>query len=76
MKAPTLFIEELITQLRAGDPIGLLLHHKVMDADAFAFLDGLLATLRGYPFIQFHTFATLPQVRNALPVAQGSVYAA
>ncbi len=76
MKAPTLFIEELITQLRAGDPIGLLLHHKVMDADAFAFLDGLLATLRRYPFIQFHTFATLPQVRNGQCVGQGSVYAA
>ncbi|MCE7986885.1 MAG: hypothetical protein DYG89_37400 [Caldilinea sp. CFX5] len=63
MKAPALFVDELLAQLRAGAPIGLLLHHKVMDADAFAFLNGLLATLRTSPFIQCHTFATLQKVR-------------
>lgn len=63
MKEPTRLIEELIGQLGSGDSVGLLLHHKVMDANAFAFLDGLLATLRSYPFIQFHTFASLQKVR-------------
>lgn len=61
MKAPVRLIEELLAQLGSGDAIGLLLHHKVMDHDAFAFLEGLLATLRSYPFIQFHTFTTLPK---------------
>ncbi len=41
------------------NPIGLLLHHKVMDAEAFYFLDQLLAELAGYPCVQFHTFQSL-----------------
>lgn len=62
LKAPERLLNELIQQITAGAPIGLLLHHKVMDAAAFAFLSGLLAELRRYPFIHFHTFATLQQV--------------
>lgn len=69
MKAPARFVEELITQLGSGDAVGLLLHHKVMNADAFAFLDGLLATLRDYPFIRFHTFATLRHLRHPQPMS-------
>lgn len=61
MKAPSLIIEELIAQIRAGQPIGLLLHHKVMERPAFAFLDQLLLTLRDYSFIAFHTFESLQQ---------------
>lgn len=59
MKEPALIIADLIAQFQAGQPIGLLLHHKVMDRAAFAFLDRLLATLRSYSFIQCHTFETL-----------------
>ncbi|MEZ4861136.1 MAG: glycosyltransferase [Caldilineaceae bacterium] len=62
MKDPALIVADLIDQIHRGAPIGLLLHHKVMDVDAFAFLDGLLATLRRYPFIHFHTFITLQKV--------------
>lgn len=65
MKAPALLVADLIQQIGGGAPIGLLLHHKVMDADAFAFLDGLLAELRRYPFIHFHPFATLQKVTVA-----------
>lgn len=59
MKEPALIIADLIAQIRAGQPIGLLLHHKVMDRTAFAFLDQLFATLRPYGFIQYHTFESL-----------------
>ncbi|MEZ4732246.1 MAG: glycosyltransferase [Caldilineaceae bacterium] len=59
MKAPECIVADLIRQISGGAPIGLLLHHKVMDAAAFAFLDGLLAELRRYPLIRFHTFTTL-----------------
>ena len=62
LKEPALIIADLIRQIQAGAPIGLLLHHKVMDRRAFAFLDRLLATLRGYAFIQCHTFSSLQAV--------------
>ena len=47
-----------------NDRIGIMLHHKVMDADAFGFLDRLLAELRRYPFVHFHTFQSLSAPRN------------
>ena len=59
MKAPTELVTSLIDQIKVGEPIGLMLHHKVMDADAFSFLDALLIELRRYPFIHFHTFTSL-----------------
>lgn len=62
LKAPELFVTELTQQISGGAPIGLLLHHKVMAPDAFAFLAGLLAELRRYPFIHFHTFTSLQKV--------------
>lgn len=64
LKAPSLFVTELAAQIQGGAPIGLLLHHKVMDSDAFAFLSGLLAELRRYSFIHFHTFASLQKVHG------------
>jgi hypothetical protein len=33
-----------------------------MDAQAFAFLDQLLAELRPYPVVHFHTFASLSEM--------------
>lgn len=59
MKAPGEFVSELIDQLRAGDTIGIMLHHKVMDATAWAWLAALLAHLRRCDFIKFHTFQSL-----------------
>lgn len=59
MKAPSEIERELIAQLRQGEPIGILLHHKVMDAAAFSFLASLLDELRRFPVVRFHTFASL-----------------
>ncbi len=60
MKPPAEIVEALLRQMADGvNPIGLLLHHKVMDAEAFYFLDQLLAELGGRPCVQFHTFQSL-----------------
>lgn len=60
MKPPAEIVEAFLRQMAEGvNPIGLLLHHKVMDAEAFYFLDQLLAELAGYPCVQFHTFQSL-----------------
>lgn len=65
LKPPADIIAELIPHLESplqnndiqnNQPIGIMLHHKVMDADAFAFLYALLRELGRYPFIEFHTF--------------------
>ncbi|HMY74706.1 MAG TPA: polysaccharide deacetylase family protein, partial [Blastocatellia bacterium] len=59
MKAPREFIEELHTQLRELDTVGIMLHHQVMDEAAFEFLALLLEMLRGLPQIRFQTFRSL-----------------
>jgi peptidoglycan/xylan/chitin deacetylase (PgdA/CDA1 family) len=59
LKLPAVFVSELIDQLRAGDTIGIMLHHKVMNEPAWAWLNELLAMLRRYEFIKFHTFQSL-----------------
>ncbi|MFQ5588405.1 MAG: glycosyltransferase [Nitrospiria bacterium] len=59
MKTPEEIVTTLLTQMRTLDPVGLLLHHKVMGADEFSFLDFLLQALRRYPNIRFHTFESL-----------------
>ncbi len=59
MKAPEEIITQLLTQMRTMEPIGILLHHKVMGSEAFSFLDFLLRLLRNYPNIRFHTFERL-----------------
>ncbi|MCB0094491.1 MAG: hypothetical protein KDE46_02170 [Caldilineaceae bacterium] len=72
MKAPQEIVADLIGQIEAGAPIGLLLHHKVMDDAAFSFLDELLRTLRAYPFVHFHTFESLARQVPSLPMLQTS----
>ncbi len=59
MKEPEVIISELVKQLSSLEPVGLLLHHKVMDADAFTFLDALLSELKRYSVIGFHTLQSL-----------------
>jgi predicted glycosyltransferase len=59
MKQPQDLTEELLKQLTTHRPVGLLLHHKVMNAEAFSFLDELLAELKRYPIVQFHTLQSL-----------------
>jgi predicted glycosyltransferase len=52
-------VTDLVRQLDDGGTIGLMLHHKVMGAEAFAFLEGLLDELIGHPVVRFHTFRSL-----------------
>lgn len=59
MKSPVEFVDELIAQLSRQQTIGVLLHHKVMDEQAFFFLDSLLDTLAAHPAVRFHTFQSL-----------------
>jgi hypothetical protein len=62
MKSPEEVIGELIAQLSRQQTIGVVLHHKVMDEQAFYFLGSLLDTLAAHPFagaVSFHTFQSL-----------------
>ena len=59
MKSPMVIAKALDSQFNELETIGLLLHHKVMDAEAFSFLDALLKLLRACSCIHFHTFQTL-----------------
>lgn len=60
MKTPDEIVTVLIQQLADGlSPIGLLLHHKVMNDAAFPFLDDLLDVLAASPLIRFHSFHSL-----------------
>jgi predicted deacetylase len=62
MKSPEEVTCELIAQLSRQQTIGVVLHHKVMDDQAFYFLDSLLDTLAAHPFagaVSFHTFQSL-----------------
>jgi predicted deacetylase len=61
MKSPEEIVQTVLSQMRQQAPIGILLHHKVMDAHAFAFLDRLLAALAQSPRVQFHTFEHMLQ---------------
>lgn len=55
-------VDDLITQSARQRTIGVMLHHKVMDERAFAFLESLLDALATHPPIGFHTFQSLLQL--------------
>jgi hypothetical protein len=59
MKSPEEITGELIPQLSRQQPIGVALHHKVMDDQAFLFLGSLLDTLAAHSAVSFHTFQSL-----------------
>ncbi len=59
MKSPKEIVEELISQMRRPETVGIMLHHKVMDEGAFKFLKLLLDEVSHYQFINFHTFQSL-----------------
>jgi hypothetical protein len=62
MKSPEEVTCELITQLSRQQTIGVVLHHKVMDDQAFSFLRSLLDALAAHPSagaVSFHTFQSL-----------------
>jgi hypothetical protein len=51
--------QDLIQQIGHEDRIGVMLHHKVMDAAAFALLKILLTVMRRSEIICLHTFQSL-----------------
>ena len=59
MKSPENVFGELANQVGELDTIGIMLHHKVMDAAAFAFLEQLIESLRACPNVQFQTIQSL-----------------
>ncbi len=52
-------LQAIALQLTQPQPIGIMLHHKVMSDEAFLFLEQLLDTLRQLPNVRFHTFESL-----------------
>ena len=59
MKSPEQIVSELISQMNELDTIGIMLHHKVMDAAAFSLLEQVIEALRHSPSVRFHTFQSL-----------------
>ena len=52
-------LQAMAEQLTQPQPIGIMLHHKVMHDDAFLFLEQLLDALRQSSNVRFHTFESL-----------------
>lgn len=50
---------ELLEQIERAETIGVLLHHKVMTAEAFAFVSELLQLFQHAPNVEHHTFQSL-----------------
>lgn len=71
MKAPHEIVQVLMSQMDMLPIVGLLLHHKVMEREAFLFLDQLLAELTRSAAVRLHTFRTLlPLTRESQMVPQ------
>lgn len=69
MKAPHEIVQVLISQMDMLPMVGLLLHHKVMEREAFVFLDQLMAELTRSAAVRLHTFQTLlPLTRESQTV--------
>ena len=59
MKLPENIFSELAGQVDELGRIGIMLHHKVMDATAFTFLERLIEAFSNCPSVRFHTLQTL-----------------
>lgn len=71
MKPAHAIVQVLLSQMDSLPMVGLLLHHKVMDREAFLFFEQLLVELTRYPMIRFHTFRTvLPLIGASQTVAR------
>lgn len=71
MKTAHDIVRELMVQLDSLPFVGLLLHHKVMTAEAFSFLDQIICELLQRAVVRFHTFRTLlPLAREPQTVAR------
>lgn len=58
-RSPEELAAELRQQINSQDRIGMMLHHKVMDDAAFAWLDEFLRLLNRFSVVQRHTFQSL-----------------
>lgn len=56
--------QAIAQQIQPGRPLGIMLHHKVMAEDAFAFLEQLLNELQQAANVRFHRLQTLRQVTD------------
>lgn len=52
-------LQAIVQQFSQPQPIGIMLHHKVMHGEAFLFLEQLLDALRQAPNVRFHKFESL-----------------
>ena len=55
---------ELIQQIEAGTTIGVMLHHQVMNEEAFAWVETLLQVCRRHPIVQCYTFERLLELTD------------
>ena len=58
LKPQEKILQTLAQQLAQPQPIGIMLHHKVMNDEAFFFLEQLLDELRQDSAVRFHTFGS------------------
>ncbi len=58
LKPQAEILQAISQQLMQTPPIGIMLHHKVMNDEAFLFLEQLLDALRQASAIRFHTFGS------------------
>lgn len=66
LRNPDEIVTELMNQISAGELIGVMLHHQVMDETAFSFLARLLDELRDQPCVRIHIFQSLlKQIRSS-----------
>lgn len=47
--------DEIIAAASATEPTGILLHHKVMNSEAFEMIEQLVDALRAHPFVRLQT---------------------
>ncbi len=59
LRLPEEIVKDLVLQIGQTNTIGIMLHHKVMNDEAFLFLDLLIETLSKYPIVRFHTFQSM-----------------
>lgn len=67
LKSPEEIVDDLIAQLSRQQMVGVMLHHKMMDEQAFSFLGSLLDTLAGRLAVRFHTFQSLLRLSDEAP---------
>lgn len=62
LRPPKEIVRDLVLQIGQMNTIGIMLHHKIMNDEAFLFLDLLIETLRRYPIVRFHTFQSMLKI--------------